>query len=170
MWSCPVCSGKQKKEYQCVDCGFDEREDFVGYRTVCRVSEKALEKWQKYGSNKIVEETYSNGIYRGCMKKGKREGQGTYFYSNGNRYEGEWKNGNKEGYGKFYWKADDRYNGDRYEGEYKNDVREGKGTYFYASGNRYEGEWKNNKREGHGKFYWKDGTFRVGEWKEDIMQ
>ena len=142
MWSCPVCSGKQKKEYQCVDCGFDEREDFVGYRTVCRVSEKALEKWQKYGSNKIVEETYSNGIYRGCMKNGKREGHGAYFYSNGNRYEGEWKDDRKEGHGKFYWE----------------------------DGSHYEGEWKNNKKEGHGKIYWKDGTFRVGEWKEDIMQ
>ena len=58
------------------------------YRTVCRVPEKDLEKWQKYGSNKIVEETYSNGTYRGCIKNGKREGHGTYFYTSGSRYEG----------------------------------------------------------------------------------
>ena len=142
MWSCPVCLGKQKKEYQCVDCGFDEREDFVGYRTVCKVSEKTLEKWQKYGSNKIVEETYSNGIYRGCMKNGVREGKGIYFYSDGSRYEGKWKKG----------------------------VKEGTGTYFYANGNRYEGEWKNDRKEGYGVLYDSDGTFRVGEWKADIMQ
>ena len=98
---------------------------------------KTLEKWQKYGSNKIVEETYSNGIYRGCMKKGKREGQGTYFYSNGNRYEGEWKDDRKEGHGKFYWKE-----GDCYEGEWKNGDMNGQGTYFYTSGSRYEGNGK----------------------------
>ena len=111
MWIWPVRSGKQKKEYQCADWGFDEREDFVRYRTVCRVPEKDLEKWQKYGSNKIVEKTYSNGTYRGCMKNGKREGQGTYFYTSGNRYEGEWKNNKREGHGKFYWKEGDRYEG-----------------------------------------------------------
>lgn len=40
MWTCPICSGEEKKDYKCVSCGFDEREDFVRYRTVCPVNKE----------------------------------------------------------------------------------------------------------------------------------
>ena len=46
-------------------------------------------------------------------------GQGTYYYASGERYEGGWKNDKKEGYGVFYWS-----NGDRYEGEWKDGKRQ----------------------------------------------
>ena len=41
-------------------------------------------------------------------------GQGTYFYSEGDRYVGDWKDNNKTGQGTYYYP-----NGDRYIGKWK---------------------------------------------------
>ncbi|MDC1375862.1 hypothetical protein N8311_02050, partial [bacterium] len=37
--------------------------------------------------------------YIGNFKNWKRDGQGTYYFKNGNKYEGQWKNGKKHGSG-----------------------------------------------------------------------
>ena len=50
------------------------------------------------------------------------------YYIDG-RYEGDVQNGKKEGNGKYYFN-----NGEKYEGDYKNDKREGKGIYYYNDG------------------------------------
>jgi len=63
-------------------------------------------------------------------KEGKREGQGTCKFANGESYEGEWKNGKMEGRGCFKM-AD----GDVYDGLWKGGLKDGRGTYYYASGN-----------------------------------
>ena len=63
MWSCPMCSKKQKKGYQCASCGFDERGDFVHYRTICCVSVKDVENRRKYSSSKIVVKNDPLGQY-----------------------------------------------------------------------------------------------------------
>ena len=63
-------------------------------------------------------------------------------YNNG-RYEGQLKQDKMEGQGKYYFK-----NGDIYEGEFKNNKREGKGIYYMKNGNKYEGDFKNDKKEG----------------------
>ena len=52
-----------------------------------------------------------------------KEGRGTFFYFNGDRYEGEYKNDKKEGYGMYFYN-----NGDREMGNYIN----GKGVGIHA--------------------------------------
>ena len=55
-------------------------------------------------------------------------GQGTYIYPNGEKYEGDWKNG-------------------KYHGQ---------GTYTSKDGEKFVGEWKDDK-EWNGNEYNKDG-------------
>jgi hypothetical protein len=73
-----------------------------------------------------------------CIEGDCTNGQGTYTWSDGNKYVGE----------------------------YKDDKRHGQGTYTYASGNKYAGEFKDNKRHGLGTNTWLDGDKYVGEWKD----
>ena len=54
--------------------------------------------------------------YFGDWKKGKRHGQGTFFYANGAIYEGEWVQDKKEGQAKYTFE-----NGFVYDGEFKAD-------------------------------------------------
>ena len=110
----------------------------------------------------IVTKTYDNGEYVGQMKDGKRHGQGTYTYANGNKYEGQWEYGLRHGQGTFTWAS-----GSIYVGEYKDDKRHGQGTYNWADGAKYVGEWKDDKRNGQGTMTWADGEKYVGEWKDD---
>lgn len=77
-------------------------------------------------------------MYQGDYVADTRDGQGTYTFKNGNKYQGGYKLNKKHGFGIFIW--DDKVGagaGDRYEGEWINDVREGKGKYIWKSGNRY---------------------------------
>ena len=67
-------------------------------------------------------------------------GQGTYIYPNGEKYEGDWKNGKYHGQGTFT-----RPNGTGYVGEYKDGLPNGQGSLTYLDGRKYVGEWKNNK-------------------------
>lgn len=61
MWSCPICLGKEKKEYKCTSCGFDEREDFVRCRTICAVGEEDVKSRAKYtNAAGILTETAEN--------------------------------------------------------------------------------------------------------------
>jgi len=56
-----------------------------------------------------------------------QNGNGTYLYDNGDKYEGDWRDGERNGHGKYTWP-----NGDIYEGDWKDD----KFTEFV--------EWKNS--------------------------
>ena len=58
------------------------------------------QKWFENGNED------SDGKYIGETKNGKQNGQGTYIYHDGRKYEGEWKNGK-------YW------NGTHYNGKGK---------------------------------------------------
>jgi len=101
--------------------------------------------------------------YKGEMREGKFNGQGTLFYNSGNRYEGEWKNQQMHGQGLFYW-AD----GHRYEGEWKNNQQHGQGTFYAANGNRFDGEWKEGQLNGQGTAYYADGTRYEGKFINDM--
>ena len=61
---------------------------------------------------------------------------------------------NFNGQGTYYYK-----NGEKYEGEYKDAKKHGQGTYYYNNGNKYEGGFKNNDMHGKGTFYFKNGEF-----------
>ena len=45
-------------------------------------------QWKGFG------EKQTNPIYKGQVENGEPNGQGTYNYSDGDKYEGEWKDGN----------------------------------------------------------------------------
>lgn len=49
-------------------------------------------------------------------KRGLRHGQGTFYYSNGSKYEGEWNENLKNGYGVFTFE-----DGTCYSGPFEND-------------------------------------------------
>ena len=75
---------------------------------------------------------FENGVYEGSIVNGKRHGNGTYTWDDGNQYSGSWSEDQKAGEGVFQWVT-----GDRYEGEYLNDLRNGKGIKYYANGDQY---------------------------------
>ena len=65
-------------------------------------------------------------------------GQGTYIYPNGEKYEGDWKNGKYHGHGTFT-----SFDGDKYVGEFK-DEKFWNGTTYEIDGNIF-GNWVNGK-------------------------
>ena len=64
-------------------------------------------------------------LEKGEYKNGLRNGEGTYYYARGLRYEGQFVNGLREGHGVFYWE-----DGTRWEGPFKNNEMEGEGQYY----------------------------------------
>ena len=146
-------------------------------------SEKGLDNLKSERNNcvKRIQE-FSNGIYEGDIKYGKKEGKGKMHYKDGYEYEGEWKNDKWHGKG-IYFKDNIKYegefnlgrihgfgiynskNGDRYEGYFVNWLREGKGTYFYNNGDKYVGEFQKDLMNGKGIYYYKNGNIYEGEFK-----
>ena len=122
--------------------------------TLYRWGEPPDFKWMGFGDKD------THPVYKGQVENGKRNGQGTTTYSNGNKYEGEWKDGEKHGQGTFTFSW-----GDKYVGKWKNGERNGQGTETYLDGENYVGEWKDGIRNGQGTYIWFDGTKYVGEWK-----
>jgi len=78
----------------------------------------------------------------GLDEKGRKKGEGTMTYENGEIYTGNWLS----------------------------NMREGHGSYFYLNGAKYEGNWKHNVRKGRGLYYWETGCVREGGWSEDKME
>ena len=72
-------------------------------------------------------------------------GQGTYIYPNGEKYEGDWKNGKYHGHGTFTYP-----DGNMYVGEFKDGLKNGQGTLTSPYGEKYEGKFKDG-----GKLYQK---------------
>ena len=54
---------------------------------------------------------YWEGLYRGMIENGKREGKGTMIYLTGEVYYGNWSNDMWNGYGRFITCAEKRKNG-----------------------------------------------------------
>jgi hypothetical protein len=107
--------------------------------------------------------TWADGEnYVGEYKNDKKHGQGTYTYAKGDKYVGEWKNGKKHGQGTITYA-----NGDKYVGEHKNDKKHGQGTSTYAEGDKYVGEWKDGEWHGQGTLTYANGDKYVGEHKND---
>ncbi|KAJ1428260.1 hypothetical protein B484DRAFT_318901, partial [Ochromonadaceae sp. CCMP2298] len=63
-----------------------------------------------WGESSARTKKESCNIYRGHFVKGRREGQGTFFFMNGSQYTGEWANDMKQGEGLFLY-ADGRIYG-----------------------------------------------------------
>ena len=109
-----------------------------------------------------------DGKYVGEFKGGKKHGQGTYYYNDGERYEGEWKDGERHGQGSLY----DNYDNigiKLYEGKWEDDKENGYGTYYYENGARYEGEFKDGELHGQGQMFFSDGSTKVGRFEHDQL-
>ncbi|MCH8554238.1 MAG: hypothetical protein LAT76_03710, partial [Schleiferiaceae bacterium] len=73
---------------------------------------------------------------------GVKEGEGTYIFTDGSRYEGSWRS----------------------------DARNGFGVMYYPDGSRFEGQWKNNRMEGPGKLFDSSGNLvKEGIWSDDEL-
>lgn len=67
-------------------------------------------------------------------------------------YKGDIVEGVRQGYGSITWP-----NGDIYEGEFKDGLRDGKGTLVSGNGHKYTGEWKRSQKSGRGEELWPNG-------------
>lgn len=86
-----------------------------------------------------------NEYYEGKIKNGKRCGNGTYKFPNGDEFRGEWKNDEKI-YGLYRFK-----DGPTFEGRFKlNNISYG--VMVYENGESYEGEFKEGERHGSGTY------------------
>ena len=75
----------------------------------------------------------------------------------GSTYEGQYFAGKKEGQGSLVY-----FNGDKYTGHFFNNKKEGQGRLEDALGGVYEGQWLNNRREGQGTQSDRNGATYAG--------
>ncbi len=116
---------------------------------------------------------FSNGIeiQSGCIYGDCTNGQGTFAYKDGSKYEGQFLNGAMHGQGSWYLA-----NGDKYVGAFHNNFAEGKGVLYQKESESIRGIWKNgelvdsefiekgrigcvsgNCKNGQGTYIFKDG-------------
>ena len=158
---CLKC-GKDLKSTKCMSCGNDVKDTQIA--TIWKLSEEYIKRVATFsernthesyiGSNKdddlqklseVEYETikFGQGLYKGQIKNGKRNGYGIQ-YDNNNRtsYAGEWLDDKKSGYGKIY-AGDGRC---EFEGWFKNGLRHGKGLDLLPDGRSKESEWREGER------------------------
>ena len=74
--------------------------------------------------------------------------------NHGCKYVGHWRNGRREGEGTFTWT-----DGSKYMGMWSSNLKDGPGVLTLASGDTYEGQFKQDKKHGRGKFCWGEVRF-----------
>ncbi len=101
--------------------------------------------------------------YEGNFMNGKKNGFGVQFYPGGAvRYKGDFQEDLRSGQGTYYFT-----NGDKYVGYFFENVPQGKGTYHYADGERFSGTFRKGIREGYGVLTRANGTREAGYYKDD---
>ncbi len=77
--------------------------------------------------------------YEGDLVNNKFDGQGSFFYANGDMYTGSWVENKRSGKGILTFS-----NGDKFVGQFVNDLPHGKGVYSEKkSGKQQEGTYVN---------------------------
>lgn len=107
----------------------------------------------------------NTGEYTGQYVNGKKQGQGTMMYSNGDKYTGEWLNDKQNGNGIMEYSY-----GDRYEGEWRNGLYNGLGIMITNTGTKYVGYWKNGQMNGLGTFTYRDGDKVECNWEKGRIE
>ena len=83
--------------------------------------------------------------YKGCFRKGRAHGKGTFRAVVGLQYEGHWQDGQKAGYGEQTYP-----DGSRYAGHWLDGKRHGNGTLYDAAGQQiYSGQWLEDQQRPH---------------------
>lgn len=113
---------------------------------------------KKHGQGTLA---FKNGDkYDGQWHADKKHGQGTYIYADGEKYAGQWENGNMHGEGTYFFKS-----GNKFTGQWQNDKKQGRGTYFFKNGDKWEGSYVNNKKHGRGVYTWANGESQEEVWE-----
>ena len=108
---------------------------------------------------------FPNGdVYNGHWTKNSMTGKGTMTYSSGETYVGNWENGKRHGHGKLTW-----HNNECYEGDFLNDKISGTGKKYYSDGSSYNGTWNNGECNGKGTKRFADGSKYVGDWLNGVQ-
>jgi len=105
----------------------------------------------------------SGDKYEGEFQSGFRHGMGTYLWEDGKQYKGIFKNGNIHGKGIFRWP-----NGDKFLGNYKDNKMHGTGTFLWADGRKYKGDYVDGKMHGEGIYTWPDGSRYNGQFADNM--
>jgi hypothetical protein len=112
---------------------------------------------------------FTNAVYEGYFKNGKREGKGKTIAWDGGIYEGDYVDGLPNGKGKYTFSDGSVYDGDWVDGN-----KTGKGKYVWGKGKwegeYYEGDWVDFSRTGYGKYTKKDGTIQEGRFLNNVFQ
>lgn len=127
----------------------------------------------------------------GQFEDGKRHGQGTCTFANGDVYSGQWIDGNIMGYGKYFFKSEKKFQmlfprnakyghyGEikfapnanlRYEGHWTNGTVNGRGKFYLLDGKSFEGTFAFGKRNGPGKYMKQDGTMEVCMFEQNAQK
>lgn len=82
-------------------------------------------------------------IQSGCIDGDCKNGQGTFAYPDGSKYDGQFRQSKLQGLGTWYF-----VNGDRYVGAFENNFPHGKGTLYKADGTQVKGFWREGEFAG----------------------
>ena len=83
-------------------------------------------------------------VQSGCLSGDCENGEGTFAYPDGSKFEGQFQNSKPGGWGTFTYP-----NGDRYVGSFKSGLKHGKGTFYYADNTQATGEWREGEYLGN---------------------
>ena len=97
--------------------------------------------------------------YRGVMRDGRADGEGTYFDTTGMSYKGSWKAGLMDGLGTLMLPG-----GDEYIGQMRAGKAHGAGRYIEVTGEIFDGSFVEGKREGIGTTTLPDGSSYRSRW------
>jgi len=90
-----------------------------------------------------------------------RNGEGTFVYTNGDRYSGGWSKGKKAGQGTYFFKHDRT----RLVGTWKDGKIE-TGKWIFPNGTYYIGKFENGKPNGVGNWVFKNGHQLAGSYTQ----
>ncbi|WP_373514457.1 hypothetical protein [Persicitalea sp.] len=101
--------------------------------------------------------------YEGHFQNGRKHGFGVQYYPGGAvRYKGIFRDDLRSGEGTYYFT-----NGDKYVGFFLKNVPDGKGTYYYSDGEIFAGNFRKGIREGYGVLQRANGSRQAGYYRDD---
>lgn len=103
-------------------------------------------------------EFFDRRLFEGRLEAGRKVGQGTYVWLDGQRYQGEWRNDQPDGEGE--WSSP---KGDVYTGGFRAGKRVGQGRMVYADKTEYNGAWLDDRPSGQGVFKFANGDVYQGQ-------